>query len=38
VVWRALAQAEMDPSPDADERERRIAHVVREMFKTFPGR
>jgi hypothetical protein len=38
VVWRALAQAEMDPSRDASERERRIVRVVQEMFKTFPGR
>ncbi len=38
VVWRALAQAEMEPSPDATERERRIVRVVGEMFKTFPGR
>jgi hypothetical protein len=33
-----LAQAEMDPTPDAGERERRIVRVVQEMFKTFPGR
>jgi hypothetical protein len=38
VVWHALAQAEMDPSRDAAERERRIVRVVQEMFKTFPGR
>lgn len=38
VVWRALAQAEMDPSRDAAERERRIVRVIGEMFKTFPER
>ena len=36
LVWRGIAQAEVDPSRDPKERQERIRKAVRDMLTHFP--
>jgi hypothetical protein len=36
IVWRSAAQAGVVFDTPADERKRRVAHVIAEIFQTFP--